>query len=216
MKGIVSFDPSNKIDPTAIIGNFVSIGQNNVIGPYCVLEGNTEIGDGNTFTAFCSIGTPAEDYHDRGGINKWGLKIGDGNVFREFCTINAGTTRDTLVGSNIKMLRGSHVGHDALIEDEVILSCNVLIGGFTRVCKGANLGLGAIVHQKTIVGAYAMLGMGSVLTKKTKCRPGEILVGNPCKYLKTNSVGLDRAGISHDKLNKMVEEFNILTNENAN
>jgi UDP-N-acetylglucosamine acyltransferase len=216
MKGIASFDPSNKIDPTAIIGDFVTIGQNNVIGPYCVLDGNTLIGDGNTFTAFCSIGTPAEDYHDRGGINKWGLKIGDANVFREFCTINAGTTQNTLVGSKIKMLRGSHVGHDACIEDEVILSCNVLIGGFTRVCKGANLGLGAIVHQKTIVGAYAMLGMGSVLTKKTKCRPGEILVGNPCKYLKTNSVGLDRAGISHDELNKMVEEFNILTNENAN
>lgn len=216
MKSVIQFDPSNKIDVTAIIGDFVSIGKNNVIGPYCIIEGNTSIGDGNHFMGHCSIGTRAEDYHDRGTSVGFGVEIGNGNIVREFCTINAGTLRNTILESRVKMLRGSHVGHDAHIEDDAILSCNVLIGGFTRVCRGANLGLGAIVHQKMIIGAYALLGMGCIVTKKSTCLPGNIYVGNPCRLLQQNTIGLDRAGISHKDLQKMTEEFNNLQNENAN
>jgi UDP-N-acetylglucosamine acyltransferase len=216
MKSVIQFDPSNKIDVTAIIGDSVFMGKNNVIGPYCVIEGNTIIGDGNHFMGHCSIGTPAEDYHDRGVVENYGVEIGDGNVMREFCTINAGTLRNTQIGSGVKLLRGTYVGHDVHIEDDVILSCNVLIGGFTRICKGANLGLGAIVHQKMIIGAYSFLGMGCVVTKKSICLPGNIYIGSPCRLLRQNTIGLDRAGISHEDLDKMTKEFNNLQNENAN
>jgi UDP-N-acetylglucosamine acyltransferase len=216
MKSVLEFDPSNKIHLTAIIGDSVSMGKNNVIGPYCVIEGNTMIGDGNHFMGHCSIGTPAEYYHDRGFVENYGVEIGDGNVMREFCTINAGTLKNTQIGSGVKLLRGTYVGHDVHIEDDVILSCNVLIGGFTRICKGANLGLGAIVHQKMIIGAYSFLGMGCVVTKKSICLPGNIYIGSPCRLLRQNTIGLDRAGISHEDLEKMTKEFNNLQNENAN
>jgi len=51
----------NIIHPTAIIGDFVILGDNNYIGPYCYITGNTVIGDNNRFEAFCTIGTSAQD-----------------------------------------------------------------------------------------------------------------------------------------------------------
>jgi acyl-[acyl carrier protein]--UDP-N-acetylglucosamine O-acyltransferase len=52
---------NNKIHPTAIIGDNVTLGNNNYVGPFCYITSNTTIGDNNRFEAYCSIGTPAEN-----------------------------------------------------------------------------------------------------------------------------------------------------------
>ena len=197
--------PSNQIHPTAFIGENVILGQNNYIGPNCYIVGDTEIGSDNRFEAFCSIGTIAEDYHT--SVKTDGLFIGNNNIFREFTTINTGTVRSTIISSNIKMLRGSHVGHDAIIDKDVVLSCNVLIGGFAMVYKGANLGLGAIVHQMTKIGHYTMVGMGAIVTKSSNIEPGGIYFGNPARYVRDNIVGLERHNISEDEINRLREFF---------
>lgn len=208
------FHESNQIHPTAHIGKDVILGKNNYIGPNCYIIGDTSIGDGNRFEAFCSIGTIAEDYHANVHISD--LFIGNNNVFREFTTVNAGTIRSTIIGSEVKMLRGSHVGHDAIIDNHVVLSCNVLIGGHSMVYKGANLGLGAIVHQLTKVGHYAMVGMGAIVTKSSNIEPGGIYFGNPAKYVRENTIGLERFNISEDEITRLKEIFrntNLSNNE---
>jgi UDP-N-acetylglucosamine acyltransferase len=197
--------PSNQIHPTAFIGEDVILGENNYIGPNCYIVGDTSIGNGNRFEAFCSIGTIGEDYHN--DVKKSDLFIGNNNIFREFTTVNVGTLRSTIVSSNIKMLRGSHVGHDAIIDNDVVISCNVLIGGFSMVYKGANLGLGAIVHQMTKIGHYAMVGMGAIVTKSSNIEPGGIYFGNPAKYVRDNQIGLERHNISADEINRLREIF---------
>ena len=199
------FHESNQIHPTAHIGENVVLGKNNYIGPNCYIIGDTSIGDGNRFEAFCSIGTIAEDYHANVHISD--LFIGNNNVFREFTTVNAGTVRSTIIGSEVKMLRGSHVGHDAIIDNHVVLSCNVLIGGHSMVYKGANLGLGAIIHQLTKVGHYAMVGMGAIVTKSSNIEPGGIYFGNPAKYVRENTIGLERFNISEDEITRLKEIF---------
>jgi UDP-N-acetylglucosamine acyltransferase len=105
------------------------------------------------------------------------------------------------------MLRGSHLSHDSILEDDVTVSCNVLIGGETYVMKGANLALGSIIHQKQTVGSYAMLGMGAIATASMEIMPGKIYVGNPAHFLKVNSVGLERNKITSDLLAKEFERF---------
>ena len=208
------FHESNQIHATAHIGKDVILGKNNYIGPNCYIIGDTSIGDGNRFEAFCSIGTIAEDYH--ANVHVSDLFIGNNNVFREFTTVNAGTIRSTIIGSEVKMLRGSHVGHDAIIDNHVVLSCNVLIGGHSMVYKGANLGLGAIVHQLTKVGHYAMVGMGAIVTKSSNIEPGGIYFGNPAKYVRENTIGLERFNISEDEITRLREIFrntNLSNNE---
>jgi UDP-N-acetylglucosamine acyltransferase len=137
--------------------------------------------------------------------------IGNNNVFREFITVNAGTLKPTTLGSNIVLLRNSHVGHDSTLEDKVNLSCNVLIGGHSYIMEGANFGLGSICHQFSTIGAYSMIGMGSVVTKKSIIQPGKIYVGVPCDYLKDNTIGLDRNNINQISLDNLNIKFKIIS-----
>jgi len=197
------------IHPTAIIGPNVKLGTNNYIGPFCYIDGDTTIGNNNHFEGYCSIGSPAEhrDYF----ISKSGKTvIGNNNIFREFTTVNAGTKDITTLGDNIVMLRNSHIGHDCILEDKVNLSCNVLIGGHSYLMEGCNFGLGAICHQFSIIGAYSMVGMGTIITKSSKVEPGKVYVGSPSKYLKDNTIGLERNNIIQDKLDIFNNQYIFL------
>jgi len=204
---------NNYIHPTAIIGDYVQIGKDNYIGPYCVIYNNTIIGDGNRFEAHSVIGSIPEhkDYFISG--TSYGVHIGNNNTIREFTTINSGTVQDTIIGNNNIILRGSHVGHDVIIENNVTISCNVLLGGHSYVMEGANMALGSICHQYSVIGAYAMIGMGGIVTKSTKVEPGLIYVGNPIKFLKENKIGLERAGIDDEKLGEYYKKYKTLLNE---
>jgi UDP-N-acetylglucosamine acyltransferase len=84
------------------------------------------------------------------------------------------------------MLRGSHLGHDVMVENNVTISCNVLVGGHSIIGSGANLGLGAILHQFSKIGCYSMIGMGTIVTKKSNIQCFGTYVGNPAKYIKEN------------------------------
>ena len=203
----------NYIHPTSIIGPNVVLGNNNYVGPFCYIIGDTIIGDNNRFEAYCSIGTPAE-HRDYFILTENKTIIGNNNIFREFITVNAGTKDITILNNNITMLRGSHVGHDCILEDKVNLSCNVLIGGHSYLMEGCNFGLGAVCHQFSIIGAYSMVGMGTFITKNTQITPGKIYVGSPAKYLKENLIGLKRNNITIDQLKQLIIKFNNHNHEN--
>lgn len=196
----------NKIHPTAVIDPMACIGTGNYIGPYSLIGPGVVVGHNNRIEGHCSIGMPAEhkDYFKSIGS----VQIGDNNTIREFTTINSSTNvRTTKMGNRCVMLRGSHLSHDSQLADDVTLSCNVLVGGETIIMRGANLGLGSIVHQRQVIGAYAMLGMGTIVTKKNRIFPGIIYVGNPARTLKDNDIGLLRARVTLEMLEKFDEEF---------
>jgi len=159
----------NNIHATAIIYEGVELGDNIYIGPYCV------------------IGAPAEykAYWDK-PIGK--VKIGDGCVLTGHVTIDAGTEDVTTLGEGVWMLKHSHVGHDALIGNNVTISCGAKIGGHTIVGDKCNIGLNAVVHQKQNIAEGCMLGMGAVVTKKIQTKPYTKYVGNPAKELGQNII----------------------------
>lgn len=202
----------NYIHPTAIVDKDVELGENNYIGPYCYFTGKTKIGSNNRFEAYCSIGTPPE-HRDYFTGSSFGVIIENNCTIREYVTINSGTIRDTILGNNVTMLRGSHIGHDSIIEDKANLSCNVLVGGHSYLMEGVNMGLGSICHQFSVLGAYSMIGMGGIVTKSSEIHPGEIYVGNPVKFLKENKIGLNRNNISSDKLAQIISRYFLLTNK---
>ena len=207
MQELADLYPGNHIHQTAIIDPSVSLGIGNYIGPYTVIGPDVRIGDRNRIEGQCSIGQPAEHVHYFTGHWAKGVVIGSDNVIREFTTINSGTEIVTQMGNYCIMLRGSHLSHDSVIEDKVTLSCNVLLGGHSYVMEGANLGLGAITHQRSIIGAYTLVGMGAVVTKKVQVKPGSIYVGNPARWLKMNDVGLKRNGVTDERLRELADRF---------
>ncbi|MDT8910284.1 UDP-N-acetylglucosamine acyltransferase [Amycolatopsis sp. PS_44_ISF1] len=195
----------NRIHPTAVLGEGVELGGGNVIGPYTVIVGPVRIGDGNWIGPHVTIGTPGED---RGGphpvawedaptgdpaLDGHGVVIGSRNRIREYAGVHQGTWRASTLGDDCYLLRGSHIGHDAVVGDHVTLACNVLLGGHTHVWSHANLGMGTVVHQGARIGPGAMVGMGSAVRREVGAFT--ITVGNPARASGVNLVGLSRRGL---------------------
>tara|TARA_Y100000287_G_C14198877_1_gene344240 strand:- start:655 stop:1251 length:597 start_codon:yes stop_codon:yes gene_type:complete len=174
----------NLVHKTAIVNwKLVSMGKNNIIGPYVV------------------IGTEAQHTH---GKSDGRIKIGNNNIFREFSTVHLPTKlkKITHIEDNCYFMTLSHIAHDCRVENNVVFSNNVTLGGNTHIMQNAQLGFNTIVHQNQVIGSYSMLGMGTIVTKKFKVKPGYIYAGNPIKTIKKNIIGLKRKKITNNDLKK--------------
>lgn len=161
---------SNIIHPTAIISGDVQLGVNNEIGPYSVLYGPLRIGDGNWIGPHVTIGTPGQDTRNpRYDSSKCLIEIGNENIIREFTAIQKPCYRDvTRIGNRVFLMQSVHVPHDAILDDDVVVTPMVVMGGIVRILKGANLAVGSSVHQYSVVGHYSIVAMGAAITKNVK------------------------------------------------
>ena len=126
-------DPKAKISANVSIGAYtligpnVEIGENSIIQSHVSIVGHTKIGINNKIYSFASIGNDPQDLKFEGEETK--LEIGDNNKIREYVTINPGTAGGggiTKVGNNCLFMVSSHIAHDCLVEDNVILANNVI------------------------------------------------------------------------------------------
>lgn len=186
----------NYVHKTAIIDwkNLI-IGIDNFIGPYVVIGGNAQ--------------------HPRKRSNGK-IYIGNNNVFNEYVNIHRPTNKKkkTIIGNNNYIMNSSTIDHDCYIENNVVMSSNVILGGGVRVMNGAQLGIKTIVHQNQIIGSFSMIGMGSIITKKKNIFPGYIFYGKPVKKIKLNKIALKRYKISNKDLKKETIRFKELIKKN--
>src|SRR5580700_11558449 len=140
------------IDPTARVADGARLGDGVEIGPFCIVGSNVEltrgvrlishvsvpgvttIGEGTVVYPFCSLGTPPQSVHYRGGATR--LVIGARCELREGVTMNIGTEDGggvTSVGTRCFFMVGSHVGHDCCVGDAVTFANNVSLGGHVSV-----------------------------------------------------------------------------------
>lgn len=198
----------NTISPTAQIDPAAQMGDGNFIGPFCYIGPNVTLGDNNTLVSHVVIGTAAQH---RAETHQTGVHIGNGNVFREFVTVHQGTEElPTIIGNDGYFMKGAHVAHDCVIEDDVTLCNDANLAGHCYVMEGATLGLGVQVHQYQVIGSYVMLGMGSVVTKQDLVAPGETWAGNPACYLGANGIGLFRHKVTADLLEQEARRWEAL------
>ena len=172
-------DTMNSISSFAFVHPNAVLGKGNTIMEGAIIREGVVIGDNNYIGPYCIIGDVPEK---KGFFDEFGMvTIGNNNRFTKQVTIDSGTERTTYIGNNVIMLKNAHVGHDAHIEDGVILSCNVCIGGHTVVGQNTNFGLGSVAHQRLVVLENCMIGMTSTVTKKTKFEPGRKYAGSPAR-----------------------------------
>ena len=158
-------DPKSKISsnvevgPYSVIGPNVEIGENTIIQSHVSIVGNTKIGKKNKIYPFASIGNDPQDLKFNGENTK--LEIGDNNKIRECVTINPGTKGGggiTKIGNGCLFMVSSHIAHDCLVEDNVILANNVPLGGHAHIEQNVIIGGNSAVQQFTRVGKFAMIG----------------------------------------------------------
>ena len=168
MNEYITIDATAFIHKTATIYPGVTIGPGAYIGPGCIIGGPAE-----------HLGT--------WGMEGMGVDIGAGAVLTGLVTVDSGTTRKTVVGPGCFLMKGAHLGHDVILEHDVVVSCGAKIGGHCYIMNTANLGLNAVIHQWKVVGSAAMIGMGAVVTKRLDVEPFMCYAGNPAKCLGRNN-----------------------------
>lgn len=195
------------IGANAVIGNGVKIGNNVTIMPNAYLE-YCEIGDGTLISPFASIGTAPQDLGYKNEPTK--SIIGKNCIIKEYATVNraSGEGKATIVGDKCLLMTSSHVAHNCVLEDEVIMANLATIGGHCHVGKGAFLGGMSVFHQNLRIGEMCIISGFSAA--RMDCLPYVKGEGRPPIPHGINSIGLKRRGIEADTRARLKEALKIL------
>ncbi len=186
-------DPTVEVRPYAVIGAKVKIGPETIVGEHAVIDGWTEIGARNQIFPGAAIGLASQDKKYDGTESL--VKIGDDNRIREFVTINCATYADevTLIGDQNLIMAYTHVAHNCVIENQVIITNAVSLGGHVHIESQARVGGMSGIHQGVRIGRLAMVGGMSRITRDVP--PYMLVEGSAARVRSLNLVGLRRAGI---------------------
>ena len=213
-------DPKAKISSSVSIGAFtvigpnVEIGENTIIQSHVSIIGNTKVGKNNKIYPFASIGNDPQDLKFDGEVTK--LEIGDNNKIREYVTINPGTKGGgglTKIGNNCLFMVSSHIAHDCLVEDNVILANNVPLGGHAHIEENVIIGGNSAVQQFTRVGKSSMIGGMCGVVRDII--PYAMVHGNRSILQGLNLIGLRRKNIPNKEILVLTEAYKeIFKDEN--
>ena len=216
-----------KIHTTAIIAKEAEIEENCFIGPYCIIgknvklgkgsklfsnvtiDGFTFVGEGCQFYPYSTIGTSPQELKYKG--EKSFLYIGNNNIFREYVTVNPGTKGGglkTIIGNNCLFMISSHVAHDCLIGNNVILVNNASLAGHVSIEDFAILGAFSGVHQFCRIGKHSMTGAMSGIDSDVI--PYGTVVGNRAYLSGLNIIGLKRRGFTKQIIQELRKAYGLL------
>lgn len=222
----------NSIHPTAIVSSKAKLGDNIIISPFAIIEDDVEIGND------CEIGPNAVLYNgarigNRVKINqgasvahkpqdlKFGNEqtyffVGDDTVIHEFVTLHRGTkeTGFSRVGKNCLLMAYTHVAHDCVVGDNVILANSVQIAGHVHIEDWVIIAGTCGVHQFCSIGKHAMIGVNTVAVKDV---PPFVLSGRfPLKFEGLNKVGLRRRGFSNEDIETIKKVYDVIYSSGLN
>lgn len=203
-----------RIGPYAIIGPNVVIGERTTVGPHALIEKNTEIGRDCTIAKGAVLGTDPQDLKYEGEDTR--LIVGDETTIREFATLNRGTRSSgvTIVGSRCLLMAYSHIPHDTVIGNHVVIANAVQMGGHVVIEDWAAVGGVSAIHQFCRIGKHAFLGGASGLRKDVP--PFMRAAGNPVRLAGVNTVGLERRGFSKESRRQLKRAYRTLFHSDLN
>ena len=197
------------VGPYCVVGEHVVIGSGTVIAGHVVIEGWTEIGCDNEVFQFSSIGAAPQDLKYSG--QQTYLKIGDRNRIREFTTLNRGTAEGggvTRIGNDNLFMAYSHVAHDCIIHDRVILANGATLAGHVEIESATILGGLSAVHQFTRIGCHAMISGGSMVNQDIP--PYTVAQGDRAKTVGLNLIGLKRRDFSEETIRGIKKAYRLV------
>ena len=195
------------IGANAVIGENVKIGDNVIIMPNAYLE-HCEIGDGTLISPFASIGTAPQDLGYKGQPTK--SIIGKNCIIKEYATVNRAATEGdaTIVGNKCMLMTSTHVAHNCVLEDEVIMANLATIGGHCHVGFGAFIGGMSVFHQNVRIGEMCIVsGFSAARMDVLPYCKGD---GRPPIPHGINSIGLKRRGIPLETRENLKHALKIL------
>ncbi|MFH0980019.1 MAG: acyl-ACP--UDP-N-acetylglucosamine O-acyltransferase [Planctomycetota bacterium] len=200
-------DPSAEVGPYVVIDGPVRVAANVRIYPHAYLCGWTQIGENCQVHMGAVIGHAPQDRAFTGERSY--CRIGPGTVVREYVTVHRGTKpeSETVVGANCLLGALSHVAHNCVLSDDVILMNGALLAGYVQVGPRAFVSGNAGIHQFVCVGELVMIsGNGTVMGDV----PPFLMVYGRNLVVGINRVGLRRARFSSAEIDEIRQAYRVL------
>lgn len=209
-------DPRAKVPASCTVGPYCVIGADVELGEGChlvshvAIEGPSRIGADNGFFPFSSIGMAPQDLTYAGEPTR--LEMGDHNEVREYVTINRGTAKGgglTRIGNRNLIMAYTHIAHDCVLGDHIIMANAATLGGHVTVEDWAVVGALCPVHQFVRIGAHSYVGGGTTVTRdvlpfsKTAAERNTHAFG-------LNALGLERRGFSKGRIRRIHHAYRVL------
>ena len=218
--------PSARIAPTARVAPSARIGPDAVIGEYAIVEDDVEIGarcriehhavlkrwttlgaDNDVSTGAVLGSDPLDKAFD--GRRSY-LRIGCRNRIREHFTISRGTEpeSETLIGDDNFIMTAGHIAHNCRVGNGTVIASTALIAGYVAIEDRAFVSGGIGVQQRVRIGELAMIG--GMTRVNQDVTPYLTHVGQEMAVHGLNLVGLRRAGLDADQIDRIRQAYRIL------
>lgn len=198
-----------EVGPFACIMDGARIGDGCRIGPRATIFGTVSMDSGCAVHAGAILGDTPQDLGFKEGASY--VKIGKDCVIREGVTIHRGTEEETttVVGEACFLMAFSHLAHNVVLADHVIMANGAVLGGYVEVGERTFISGIVGVHQFVKVGRLAMLGGGAIATKDV---PPFCMLKNAehNTVIGLNVVGMRRAGMSYEERKAVQRAFKVL------
>lgn len=220
------------IDKTSVIHKSAKIAQNLTIGPNVTIGEDVEIDEGAniiancyiehttigrrcTISPFSTIGTAPQDLSYKGEKTK--VVIGDDTIIKENVTVHRASNSGDLttrIGNKCLLMVGSHVAHNCVLEDEVIMANLATIGGHVHIGFGAFLGGMTVFHQNIRIGDMAIVS--GFAASRQDLLPYTKYDGRLAHPVGINVVALKRRGIEQNKRTAINSAYKLLVSDKYN
>jgi UDP-N-acetylglucosamine acyltransferase len=217
----VSIHPSSVVEPGAQLGADVTIGPFCLIGAqvtlgdgvhvksHAVVTGHTEVGTETVIFPHATVGEVPQDLKYRGEATR--LILGARNRIREGATLNLGTEGGgglTRVGDDNLFMAGSHVGHDSIVGNRVVVANCAAIAGHCQIGDDVILGGLSGIHQWVRIGRGAIIGALTMVTNDVI--PYGLVQGPRGELDGLNLVGLKRRGLDRTAIAALRHAYDAL------
>jgi UDP-N-acetylglucosamine acyltransferase len=196
------------IEPFATIYENVEIGDDCFIHPNAVIYPDTFIGKGCKIFPGAIIGVINQDLKYRG--EKSTTVIGNNTTIREFATIHKGTAdrMTTKIGDNCLIMAYTHLGHDCLVGNNVIIANNGSMAGHITIEDNVIIEGVVAAQQFVNIGAHSFVAGASLVRKSI---PPYIRVARePLQFIGVNTIGLNRRGFDKETIKHIEDIYRII------
>ncbi len=184
---------------------------NVVVHSHVVVSGHTTIGAGTALYPFAAIGGPPQDTSYKGEPTT--VVVGANCIIREHATINRGTARgrgETRIGANCFLMVATHVAHDCVVADRVVLVNNATLGGHVEIGEHAIVSGLSAVQQHCRIGAHAFIG--GLTGVNSDVIPFVSAIGERAEIGGLNVVGLKRRGFDRPTIHALRAAYQAIFN----
>jgi len=200
--------PDVEIGPYVVIGPGVTLGARSRILSHAVIE-YTTMGEECVVYPQVTIGLAPQ--HMGYKNEPTSVVVGNRCTFREGVTVHRGTPLDrgvTILGDSCYLMAYSHVAHDCVLGNSVIMANESLLAGHVKVGDRSFISALTGIHQFGRIGNIAMISGGAMVSSDVI--PFAIAQGDRAKIVGINVVGLRRAGVPRESVKLIKEAYRTL------